>query len=127
MPRPRIITAVAWLFIVVGAAGLLRDLWPLATSHAAEHLAKLRADGWQDLAPAWSLRALAIVGGIALLRGRNWARWLLAAWMLVHVLISVAHSAAEVLMHLAIFVPLTVLLFRRATGTLFDRRREAGA
>lgn len=127
MPRPRTITAVAWLFIIVGAAGLLRDLWPLATSHAAEQLAKLRADGWQDLGPAWSLRALAIVGGVALLRGRNWARWLLAAWMLVHVLISIAHSTAEVLMHLAIFVPLTVLLFRRATGAFFDHGRAASA
>lgn len=127
MPRPRTVTAIAWLFIVVGAAGLLRDLWPLATSHAAEHMAKLRSDGWQDLVPAWSLRALAIVGGIALLRGRNWARWLLAAWMLVHVLISVAHSATEVLMHLAIFVPLTVLLFRRDSGAFFEHGPTASA
>lgn len=127
MPRPRIVTAIGWLFIVVGAAGLLRDLWPLATSHAAEQLAKLRADGWRDLGPAWSLRALAIVGGIALLRGRNWARWLLAAWMLVHVLISVAHSAAEVLMHLVIFVPLTILLFRRESGAFFEHGPTASA
>lgn len=125
MTRPRSVTAIAWLFIVVGVAGLLRDLWPLATSHAADQLAQLRTDGWRDLLPAWSLRALAIVGGVALLGGRNWARWLLAAWMMAHVWISMAHSVAEVVMHLAIFIPLTVLLFRRTSAAYFTRDRAA--
>ncbi len=111
----------------MGVAGLLNDLWPLVTAHAGEQLVKLRADGWRDLAPAWSLRALAIVGGVALLYGRNWARWLLAAWMLAHVAISLAHSTAEVLMHLAIFTPLAFLLFRPAVDAFFHRSRAASA
>lgn len=127
MTRPRTITLVAWIFIAAGAAGLLKDLWPLATSHAAEQLAKLRADGWLDLGPAWSLRALAIVGGVALLQGRNWARWLLAAWMLVHVGISMAHSTAETLAHLALFTPLSFLIFRPAVSAFFHRSRAASA
>jgi hypothetical protein len=125
--RPRTITVVAWVFIAVGAAGLFKDLWPLVTSNAAEQMAKLRADGWRDLVPAWSLRTLAIVGGVALLHGRNWARWLLAAWMLAHVAISLANSMTEVLMHLAIFTPLTVLLFRPAANAFFDGHRAARA
>ena len=127
MTRPRTITVVAWIFIVVGTAGLLNDLWPLATPHAAAQLAKLRSDGWLDLGPAWSLRALAIVGGVALLQGRNWARWLLAAWMLAHVVISIANSTSEMLMHLAIFAPLTYLIFRPAVDAFFRGTRAASA
>ncbi len=124
--RPLAITLVAALFIVAGALGLLTDLWPLVTSHAAEQLAKLRADGWADLGPAWGLRALAIVGGVWLARGRNWARWLLAGWMLVHVGVSVQHSVGEVLTHLAIFIPVTYLLFR-PSATRYFRAEPPGS
>lgn len=113
MKRHWSLTAVAWIFILVGAGGLLRDLWPLATAGAAEHLVKLRADGWADLGPAWTLRALAIVGGVGLLRGQSWARWLLALWMLAHIAISLFHNVAEVLMHTVIFALLAYPLFRR--------------
>jgi hypothetical protein len=113
MRRPLSITLIAWLFIVVGIAGILNDLWPLLTSDAAAQLAKLKADGLRDLGPAWVTRLLAVVGGIGLLRGKSWARWLLLFWMLFHIGISFFHSLAEVAMHVAIFVPLSYFLFRR--------------
>lgn len=112
-------TLVAWLFILVGAAGLLNDLWPLVTPAAAQQLAKLKADGWADLGPAWTTRALAIVGGIGVLGGHNWARWLLLAWMLFHIGLSVGHSWPQLLMHTVIFAPLSYLLFRRSIGPFF--------
>src|SRR5512143_2680147 len=99
MRRPRSITFVAWVFIVAGTAGLVNDWWPLLTSQATQQLAKLNADGLWDLGLAWTTRLLAVVGGVGLLRCHNWARWLLAAWMLFHIGISVFHSFPEVLMH----------------------------
>lgn len=119
MLRPRSITLVAWLFILVGAAGLLNDLWPLLTPDAARQLTKLKADGWADLGPAWTSRLLAIIGGVGLLRGRNWARWLLVAWMVFHIGLSLLHSLTELLTHGAIFAPLLYLLFRRSTEPYF--------
>jgi hypothetical protein len=113
MRRPVSITLVAWLFIVVGAAGLLKDLWPLLTSDAAQQLAKLKADGFSDLAPAWTSRLLAIVGGVGLLRGHNWARWLLVAWMVFHVGVSALHSVPALVTHVVIFSFIFYLLFRR--------------
>lgn len=118
--RPLSITLTAWLFILVGLAGLLNDLWPLLTTDAAQQLAKLRADGLRDLGPAWTTRALGIVGGAGVLRGRNWARWLLVAWMVFHVGLSLFHSIAELLTHIAIFTPLGYLLFRQATESFFE-------
>ncbi len=125
MRRPRSITIVAWVFIVVGAAGILNDLWPLLTARAAEHLASLKADGLADLGPAWATRLLGVVGGVGLLYHRNWARWLLVAWMAFHMGISVMHSLTEVLMHAAIFAPLTYLMFRRSAAPYFLAERAA--
>ena len=36
----------------------------------------------------------AVVAGVFMLRGRNWARWLALAWMASHVAISVFHPLA---------------------------------
>ena len=118
--RPRAITLIGWLFVAVGAAGLLKDLWPLLTSEAAQQLAKLRADGLGDLGPAWTSRALAIVGGLGLLRGRRWARWLLAAWMLFHIGLSAVHSVERLTVHIVIFVPILYFMFRRASDRYFQ-------
>ena len=112
MRRPLAIACVAWLFIVVGAAGLLRDWWPLLTSQAAQQLAKLQADGLADLGPAWTSRLVAIIGGAGLLRGRNWARWVLVAWMAFHIGLSVLHTWLELLEHSVIFAPILYVLFR---------------
>ena len=120
MTRPRPITLIGWLFIFTGIAGLLADLWPLVTPRAAEQLAKLQADGWADLGPAWGLRVLAIVGGVGLLKGQNWARWLLALWMVTHIAISLFHSLGEVAAHCAIFLPILYLLFRRPSRPWFE-------
>ena len=125
MRRPFSITLIAWLFIAVGVAGLFNDLWPLFTSSAPQHLARLKADGLADLGPAWTLRLLAVLGGAALLRGRNWARWLMAGWMAVHVGISLFHAGVEVLVHTAIFLPISYFLFRPATTAWFHRANAA--
>jgi len=119
MRRPVSITIIAWLFILVGAAGLLNDLWPLVTANAARQLAKLKADGLADLGPAWTSRLLAIVGGIGLLRGANAARWLLAAWMAFHIVLGALHSWGRFVTHVAFFVPILYLLFRRSVQPYF--------
>jgi hypothetical protein len=127
MRPPRSIIFVAAVFILAGSAGLLNDWWPLLTFHAAEQLAKLQADGVWDLGLAWSTRLLAIVGGVGLLRGHNWARWLLLAWMLFHVGISFFHSLEEVLLHTVIFAPLSYLIFRRSLAPFFQPEKAASA
>jgi hypothetical protein len=125
MRRPRSITFTAWVFIAVGTAGLLKDWGPLLTVGAARQLAKLKADGLSDLGPAWISRILAVVGGGGLLRRHNWARWLLVAWMVFHVGLSVLHSLPELLLHAALFAPLLYLLFRPSSEPYFDAEKAA--
>ena len=123
--RPRTIVFIGWLFVAVGAFGLINDLWPLLTARAADQLAKLRADGLADLGPAWTSRALAIAGGIGLLGGRNWARWLLVAWMVFHLVLSAFHTRERLLVHVLIFAPIIYVLFRPESTHYFQRRSEA--
>jgi hypothetical protein len=119
MIRPHSITVVAWIFIVAGVGGIAADLWPLLTADSTAQLARLRADGLVDISLAWGTRALAIVGGISTLRGHNWARWLLAAWMIFHAVMSLFHSVGEAAAHCVIFAPLAYLLFRRSAAPFF--------
>lgn len=119
MPRPRSITVIAWIFVAAGVVGLLNDLWPLLTSGAAAQLAKLKSDGFADLGPAWTTRLLAIVGGIWLLRGRDWARWLLVLWMVFHIVLSLFESWEKLLVHCVIFLPILYFLFRNTAQVYF--------
>jgi hypothetical protein len=100
--RPRAITLIGWIFITVGAVGVITHARELRGQHAAE------------LAPALASGLVAAIGGLMLLRGAAWARWLLLGWMAFHIVLSAVHSAEELLLHIAIFAPILFLLFRRA-------------
>ena len=107
----RSVVAVGVLFLGLGVLDLYRGLAPLFSSGQASHLA---TDDLQVLA----IGVAALVGGIYVARGRNWARWLLAAWMALHVAISVGQPAA-LAAHLAIFGFITYVLFRSRTSAYF--------
>lgn len=117
--RPFAITIIAWIFIAVGTGGILKDLWPLLTSHAREQIAMFRTEGLREIVPAWTVRLSGVIGGAFLLRGANWARWLLVAWMAFHLGLSVLHDLTEVLVHVAFFVPILFFLFRPQVAGFF--------
>src|SRR3954469_12246021 len=87
--RPLPVTIIGWLFIAAGTVGLVY------------HAREFKLGDPFDNEAVWVsvVRVLAIVGGVFVLRGRNWARWLLLLWMAVHVVLSVYHSLREVIMH----------------------------
>lgn len=109
--RPLILVLAASAFILVGGGGILKDVLPIVAG-AEEARSGVLAEGVPMLALIWSIRALAVVGGVGVLRGHAWARWLLAAWMVLHVGISLQHSVGETAAHLAIFAVLSWALFR---------------
>ena len=110
-PRIRSVLVVGVLFLILGALDLWRGLAPLFASAPHWHMA---ADDVEVLA----IGIAAIVGGIYVLRGANWARWLLAAWMALHVVISIGQPRA-LLVHLVIFGFVAYLLFRPAASAHF--------
>jgi hypothetical protein len=110
--RPRAITVLGWLFVAVGGSGLL--------FHLSEFKARLPLD--TDLIWASLVRLLAMAGGAFVLRGRNWARWLLAGWMAFHILLSIFHSPVELLMHVLLFGIIGYFLFYPPASAYFQGR-----
>ena len=105
--RPLSITIIGWLFIVVGTVGLIY------------HARELRLSLDYDLVLACLIRLVAIVGGLFLLRGHNWARWVLILWLLYHVVLSVFHSLSQLAFHAVFLVVIGYFLFRPNTSKYF--------
>jgi hypothetical protein len=112
--RPLSITLISWLFIIFGSIALVSALLPIAGASPAQIVAEFKQH-WM----VHFLRLASIVSGLFMLRGHNWARWLLVAWMAVHIVISVLHSWTQLLIHALIFAVLLFFLFRRKSTAYF--------
>ena len=110
---PPSLALIAALFLALACLDLYRGIAPLVQSG---HLAG-------DDVIVLAIGVAAAIGGIFLLRGHEWARWLLAAWLALHVAISIPHPGL-LLAHVLIFGLIAFFLFRpQATSFL---RRAAG-
>ena len=112
MKKPPLpVVLVSCLFVVAGIAGIVYHLpeWRLANGvHAKE--------AW-----AVTVRLLAIVCGVFLFLGKNWARCLAIAWMVYHVVLSAMHSTSELATHVVLLVVVAVLLFLPVSTRYFQR------
>jgi hypothetical protein len=111
-PRLRSMLVVGVLFLVLGALDLWRGFAPLFAS--APHW-RIATDDVEVLA----IGIAAIVGGAYVIRGANWARWLLAVWMAFHVAISIGQPS-KLVAHLVIFGFVAYLLFRPGVSAHFE-------
>ena len=96
------IIAVGVVFLLLGVLDLYRGAEPMLRGAS-----RPASDDLQVLA----IGIAALVGGTFVIRGHNWARWLLAVWMLLHVVISVGHPG-QLIAHVVIFGFIAFLLFR---------------
>ncbi len=113
--RPPAVTFIAWVLIAAGAVGL------------AYHAGELRYSFRYEVALACAVRLLAIVAGVFMLRGRNWARWLALAWIAFHVVVSVFHSFDQVLMHSVVLLLFAWFLSRPRAAAYFRANRPEAA
>jgi hypothetical protein len=102
------------------------DVVPLFTSDASHQWIYIRTEWRREVLPAWTIRALAIIGGVGVLRGANWARWLMLAWLLFHVALAATGPAGNLLVHVVIAAGLAHLMFRRDAATFFAARPQSG-
>jgi hypothetical protein len=114
--RPRSVTVISWLFIATGIVGF--------AYHASE--LNTRSPFESDAVLVLFVRLLAIVAGVFMLRGADWARWLALAWLGFHVILSALHSVSETLMHMALLAGAAYVLLRpKATAYFRATRRHA--
>ena len=118
--RPRSITIISWIFIVFGSVSLLAGLLPFGDVTFAQRVAELK--GFHLLVHV--VRVCAIIAGVFMLYGQNWARWLLVAWMVFHLVVSALHSTLMLLFHGVIFTAILYLLFRPPASAYFDSAKS---
>jgi hypothetical protein len=99
--RPLSVIIVACVYIAVGVLGSI--------FHGREALANHE---YRDSTIIEVIEITALVAGLFLLRGHNWARWLALAWMLFHVVFSAFHSLREFAIHAVICAAIAWALFR---------------
>jgi hypothetical protein len=111
MRRPPIsVIVIALLYLAVGVIGFIFRFRTL--------LQWRQGSVWAE-----STELLAVVIGIFLLRGHNWARWLAVAWMAFHLVLSALHSYAQAAVHAAFLALIVWALFAPA-GSRYFRSTE---
>jgi hypothetical protein len=114
--RPLSVTAIGCIFVAVGVIGL--------AYHGAEFKAQRPFD--YGIVLVLLVRLLAILGGVFLLRGSDWARWFLLIWIAYHVILSAFHSMFELIIHSLLFAVIAFFLYRPRVSAYF-RDARAGA
>lgn len=114
--RPISVIAIACLYIVAGAAGVIYHFHDFNPRHPLE----------SEVILALLVRLAAIVCGVYLLRGANWARWLAIVWIAYHVVLSGFHSWFELAIHSLLCIVIAYVLFRPAANAYFHAARRAG-
>lgn len=95
---PFSVLVLACLYIGVGTIGF--------AAHFRELLARQH-----DAALIELTEMVAVVCGVSLLQGHNWARWLALAWIAFHVVLSAFHSFGELAIHALFCAMIAWLLF----------------
>ncbi len=97
------------VFIAAGAVGLVYHLSDFKAPQQSQY----------EVVLVLLLRLTAIVCGIFMLRGSNWARWVALAWIAYHLVLSFFHSRQEVAAHGLFLLLVAYFLFRREASRYF--------
>lgn len=112
--RPLAVTIVASLMLAAGVAGFAYHFSELNLRHPLQNDALLIE----------AIRIVAVVCGVFLLRGQDWARWLTMAWLTLHVVVSAFDSMPKLAFHIVLTVVLGYLLFRETSGRYFRNSKD---
>jgi hypothetical protein len=106
---PVSVLILSCLYIAVGAIGF--------AYYFPELMANQHDAVWIELT-----ELLALLAGVFMLLGQNWARWLALAWMAFHVAISFP-VLRQIAIHSMIFAVIAWFLLRPDAGRYFARRK----
>jgi hypothetical protein len=115
---PPAVIVIACLFAVAGGVGV--------AYHATEF--NFHGPFQGELVLVCLIRLLAVVAAVFMLRGHNWARWLLMVWLAYHIVLSAFHTAAQVIVHSLLLGVIGFFLFRPEASAYFRaaKRRAVG-
>jgi predicted tellurium resistance membrane protein TerC len=116
MNRPLSVTILGWIYIAVGAITFGYQFAAIRGQPPFQY----------GVVGAELLRLAALVSGVYILRGQNWARWLALAWIGIHVAISAFHAVLELAVHTFICASVAFFLFRPTATRYFRPTRSEG-
>jgi hypothetical protein len=111
--RPLPVTLLSLLIAAAGAVGFVYHVTELNWHRPLQNDALLIE----------LVRLIAIVSGVYMLRGSNWARWLALVWIGFHVVLSAFHSLPEFAFHGLLFAVFAYFLFRPQASHYFRSSR----
>ena len=107
--RPLAVTIISCIYILAGVGGMI------------SHFPGFRAHPFELGATAIELlSALAIVAGVFMLRGANWARWLALAWMAFHVYVGALHGWQQAVTHAVFLLVIAFFLLKKPEAEYFS-------
>ena len=109
LKRPLSVTLIACVYIAMGVIGFAYHFSELSEGNAFQF----------DVLGIETVRLLAIVSGVFMLRGLNWARWLALAWIGFHVGVSALHAWPQLAIHGIFFVVIAWSLFHPGATRYF--------
>lgn len=113
MTRPPLsVIVISVVFIAAGTIGLLFHATEFRSDHPFE----------SELLVVLALRLAAVIGGAFLLWGKNWARWLLIAWLAWHVYLGALHTREAFVIHALLLAVFAWLLCREPAAAYFRGR-----
>lgn len=115
--RPLAVTCLAILYVAIGAIGLVLH-FPAFQNQGQWQF----EDFWIELT-----EAIALISGIFLWKGRNWARWLVLAWMAFHIALSAFNGPREVIVHSVIGCLIAWALFAPPGSRYFASRSQSSS
>ena len=110
--RPISVTVISCVLVVTGAIGFAYHLIDFKSQHPFQY----------DIVWVGLVRLTAIVCGVFMLRGCNWARWLTLVWIAYHVVLSVFHPLYQLGVHGLLFAVFAYFLFRPQATEYFHAK-----
>ena len=122
--RPLSITLISWIFIVFGITAFITSLLPVFGIDTFHSTAEFKSYSPFIYTLILMLRLMAAICGIFMLYAANWARWLLALWLIVHVIISIWNSSFELVIHILLLILVSYYLFRPQSTAYFKSKKS---
>jgi hypothetical protein len=119
--RPTSITVICWILIIMGGISLVVTTINLNNPTVEELISRSPIPVTVQYAIMYVGLLVTLVSGIAMLKGRNWARYLYIVWGVVGFMFSLATSPMKTAMipGLVVFIIMAFFLFRPKAKAYF--------
>jgi hypothetical protein len=111
--RPLSVIIISCVYIVTGAMGFAYHFTEFMAPNPFQY----------DIVGIALVRLTAVVCGVFMLLGHNWARWVAVAWIAFHVIVGALHSLPQFAIHCLFFAVIAWYLFRPEVARFFRGAR----